>query len=121
MNCSIPENIDKNFFTVHIEKEKGKENLVENKTIQVKSRKRLKIIKLNLKPIQNKSQENKIMSTGRPSSDCVSTQNKKNQKMTVQESTQYGIPYNRSTPKERNVWTSRHTNSNVSTHNKGKV
>ena len=78
----------------------------ENKIIQMRSEKKLKIIKLNLKLIQNKSQENKIMSTGRPSSDCVSTQNKKNQKMTVQESTQYGIPYNRSTPIERNVWVS---------------
>ena len=87
--------------------------MVENKTIQVKSKNRLKIIKLNLKLIQNKK-----MSTGRPSNDCVSTHNKMNQKMTVQESTQYGKPYNRSTPKERNVWMSRHTNSNVSTQNK---
>ena len=68
----------------------------------MKSEKRLKIIKLNLKLIQNKSQENKIMSTGRPSSNCVSTQNKKNQKMTVQRLTQYDIPYNKSTPINRN-------------------
>ena len=81
----------------------------------MRSEKRLKIIMLNLKLIQNKSQKNKIMPIGRPSSNCVSTQNKKNKKMTVQESTQYGIHYNRSTPIERNVRVSRHINSEVST------
>ena len=40
--------------------------------------KKLKIIKLNLKPIQNKSQENKMMSKGRPSITSVSTHNKMN-------------------------------------------
>ena len=55
MNCSIPENTNKNLFTVHNEKEKGKEKLEENKIIQMRSEKKLKIIKLNLKPIQNKS------------------------------------------------------------------
>ena len=35
----------------------------ENKIIQVNSEKKLKIIKLNLKLIQNKSQKNKNMST----------------------------------------------------------
>ena len=73
MNCSISENIYKKFFAVHSEKEKGKEKLEENKINQMRSEKKLKIIKLNLKKIQNKSQENKIMSTGRLSSDCVST------------------------------------------------
>ena len=73
INYSILENTDKNLVTVHIEKEKGKEKLEENKTIQMRSEKKLKIIKLNLKPIQNKFQENKNMSTGRLNSDCVST------------------------------------------------
>ena len=48
MNCSIPENSNKNLFTIHSEKEKGKENLGENKTNQKRSEKKLKTIKLNL-------------------------------------------------------------------------
>ena len=121
MNCSIFENSNKNLFTVHSEKEKGKEKLEENKIIQMRSEKKLKIIKLNLKPIQNKSQENKNMSTGRPSITNVSTHNKKNQHIIEQistqlkkpiytsrrtvknESTQYGMTYNRLTPIERKV------------------
>ena len=106
MNCLILKNTDKNLVTVHFEKEKGKEKMEENKTFQVKSKKKLKIIKLNLKLGQIKSQENKIMSTGQPSSDYVSTHNKK---MTVKESTQYGKPYNRSTPINEKVWIRRHT------------
>ena len=51
MNCSIPKNTDKNLFTVHIEKEKEKEKMEENKTLQMKSGKKLKTIKLNLKPV----------------------------------------------------------------------
>ena len=39
MNCSIHENSNKNLFTVHNEKEKGKEKLEENKTIQMRSKK----------------------------------------------------------------------------------
>ena len=50
----MPKNIDKNLVTVHFEKEKGKEKIEENKIIQVKSEKKLKTIKLNLKLIQNK-------------------------------------------------------------------
>ena len=63
MNCSIPKNSNKSFLIVHNEKEKGKK-LEENKTIQMRSEKKLKTIKLNLKLIQNKSQKNKIMSKG---------------------------------------------------------
>ena len=48
MNCSIPKNSNKNLFTVHSEK-KGKEKLKENKTNQMRSEKKLKIIKLNFK------------------------------------------------------------------------
>ena len=121
MNCLLPENIDKNLVTVHSEKEKEKEKIEENKIIQVKSKKKLKTIKLNLKPIQNKSQKNKIISKGRPSIASVSTQNKMNQHITVQastqlknsirtgqrtvknESTQYDRTYNRSTPIEQNI------------------
>ena len=95
MNCLISENTDKKPVNIHNRKEKGKEKIEENKINQEKSEKKLKTIKLNSKPVQIKSQENKIMSTGRPSSDYVSTHNKK---MTVKESTQYGKPYNRSTP-----------------------
>lgn len=50
MNCSVPENFNKNLFTVHSEK-KEKEKLEENKIIQMRSEKKLKIIKLNLKLI----------------------------------------------------------------------
>ena len=39
VNCSILENTDKNLFTVHSEKEKGKEKLKENKKIQMRSEK----------------------------------------------------------------------------------
>ena len=88
MNYSIPKNSNKNLFTVHSEKEKGKENLEEIKTNQMRSEKKLKIIKLNLKLIQNKSQKNKIMSKGRPSITCVSTHNKMNRHITEQVSTQ---------------------------------
>ena len=115
MNCIIPKNSNKNLFIVHSEK-KGKEKLEENKTIQMRSEKKLKIIKLNLKLIQNKTQENKNMSTGRLSNQNVSTHNKKNRHITQQtsrqlgkliytgrrtvndESTQYDNPYLRSTP-----------------------
>ena len=54
MNYLIPKNIDKNLVTDHSEK-KGKEKIEENKIIQENSEKKLKIIKLNMKPIQNKS------------------------------------------------------------------
>ena len=39
INYSISKNIDKNLFTVHSEKEKGKEKLEENKTNQMRSEK----------------------------------------------------------------------------------
>ena len=87
MNCIILENSNKNFLTVHNEKEKRKEKLEENKTNQMRTEKKLKIIKLNLKLIQNKSQENKIISKGRPSITSVSTQNKMNQHITEHAST----------------------------------
>ena len=79
MNCIISGNNDKNLFTVDNEKEKGKEKIGENKINQEKSEKKLKIIKLNLKPNENKSQKNKFMSTGRPSNNSVSTHNQKSQ------------------------------------------
>ena len=139
MNCLIPKNTDKNLVIVHNGKEKGKEKIEENKTIQVKSEKKLKTIKLNLKPIQNKTQKNKNMSTGRPSNESVSTHIKKNQHITQQTSTQLGIPiytgrrivnnestrnsstYHRSTLMERNNRVTRHMNSNVLTHNNEKI
>ena len=55
MNCLIPKNTDKNLVTVHNGKEKGKEKIEKNKINQVKSEKKLKTIKLNLKLIKNKS------------------------------------------------------------------
>ena len=64
MNCLILKNTDKNLVNVHNEKEKGKEKIEENKINQVKSENKLKTIKLKLKPIENKFQENKFMSTG---------------------------------------------------------
>ena len=79
MNCIILENIDINLVTVHNGKEKGKEKIEENKIIHVNSEKKLKIIKLNLKPIKNKSQKNKFMSTGRPSGHSVSTRTQESQ------------------------------------------
>ena len=88
INCSIPENSNKNLFTAHSEKEKGKEKLEENKTNQMRSEKKLKIIKLNLKLIQNKSQENKNMFKGRPSITSVSTHNKINTQKIENVSTQ---------------------------------
>ena len=50
MNYSISKNTNKNLFTIHSEKEKGKK-LEENKINQMRSEKKLKIIKLNLKLI----------------------------------------------------------------------
>ena len=55
INCLIFENTDKNLVNVHNGKEKGKEKIEENKINQVKSEKKFKTIKLNLKPIENKS------------------------------------------------------------------
>ena len=137
MNYLIPENTDKKLVTVHNGKEKGKEKIEENKTNQVKSEKKLKTIKLNLKPIENKSQKNKFMSTGRPSGHSVSTRTQESQHIMQKMSTQLGIPiytsrriidhesthkvrtYYRSTPIDRNDRVSRHMNLNVSTHNNG--
>ena len=45
-----------------------------------------------MKLIQNKSQKNKNMSTGRPSNHSVSTHIKKNQHITQQTLTQLGVP-----------------------------
>ena len=105
----------------------------------MKSEKKLKTIKLNLKPIQNKSQKNKNMSISRPSNQSVSIHIEKSQHKIQQTSTQLGVPiytgrrivdnesthkgrtYHRSTPIKRNNWASRHTNSNVLTHNNEKV
>ena len=105
----------------------------------MRSEKKLKIIKLNLKLIQIKSEENKLISKGQPRIASVSTQNKMNQHITVQastqlkrsirtgrrtvknESTQYGMIYNRSTPIERKVWVSRHKEMSASTHNQRNV
>ena len=64
MNCLIYENTDKNLVNVHNGKEKGKEKIEENKINQVKYEKKIKTIKLNLKPNENKSQKNKFMSIG---------------------------------------------------------
>ena len=64
MNCLISKNSDKNFVNIHTGKEKGKEKIEENKINQEKSEKKLKTIKLHLKPNDNKSQKNKFMSTG---------------------------------------------------------
>ena len=54
MNCLISENTDKNFVNIDNGKEKGKEKIEENKINQVKSENKLKTIKLNLKPNENK-------------------------------------------------------------------
>ena len=91
------------------------------------SEKKLKTIKLNLKLIENKSQKNKFMSTGRPSGHSVSTRTQKSQHLMQNMSTQYGKPINtgrriighESTHKDRNDRVSRHMNLNVSTHNNG--
>ena len=88
INYIISKNNDKNLFTVDSEKEKRKEKIEENKTIQVNSEKKLKTIKLNLKPIQNKSLKNKNMSTGRPSNQSVSIHIEKSQHKIQQTSTQ---------------------------------
>ena len=88
MNCSVSENSNKNLFTIHNGKEKGKEKIEENKINQVKSENKLKIIKLNLKPNENKFQNNKFMFTGRPSSHIVSTHNLKSQHVVKYTSTQ---------------------------------
>ena len=53
MNYLIFENSDKIFVNVHNGKEKGKDKIEENKINSVKSEKKLKTIKLNLKPNKN--------------------------------------------------------------------
>ena len=88
MNCLISKNTDKKFVNVHNEKEKGKEKIEENKINSVKSENKLKTIKLNLKLNENKVQKNKIMFTGRPSSNTVSTHNQKSQHVMKYTSTQ---------------------------------
>ena len=75
INYLNSENTNKNLVNVHNGKEKGKEKIGENKINQEKSEKKLKTIKINLKPNENKVQNNKIMSTGRLSSNTVSTHN----------------------------------------------
>ena len=139
MNCIISRNNDKNLFTVENGKEKGKEKIEENQTIQVNSEKKLKKIKLNFHPIQNNSQKNKNMSTGRPSNFSVSTHDEKSQQIMQQRSTQLrkhvyigrciidnesthkDKNHHRSTPIKRTDWASRHMNSNVSTYKNKKV
>ena len=79
MNCTIFRNNDKNLFTIDSGKEKGKEKIEENQTIQVKSEKKLKTLKINLKSVKNNSQKNKNMSTGRLSNISVSTHAEKSQ------------------------------------------
>ena len=54
MNCLISENTVKNHVNIHSRKEKGKEKIEENRINQVKSENKLKTIKLNLKPNENK-------------------------------------------------------------------
>ena len=49
MNCIILEKPNKNLIIKTNEKEKEKENFGENKINQIRSGKKLKIIKLNLK------------------------------------------------------------------------
>ena len=105
----------------------------------MKSDKKLKTVKLNLKLNENKSQKNKFMSTGRPSGHNVSTRTQKSQHLMQNTSTQQGKlvnigrriiyhksthkdrTYYRSTPIKRTDWVSRHMNSNVSTHKNEKV
>ena len=60
MNCTISENNDKNLFTVVSGKEKGKEKIEENQTIQVKSEKKLKTLKINLKSVKNNFQKKNL-------------------------------------------------------------
>ena len=104
----------------------------------MKSKKKVKTIKLNLKPIENKSQKNKVMSTGRPSGHSVSTRTQESQHVMQKTSTQQGIPvytgrhiidhesihkdrtHYKSTPIDRIDRVSRHMNLNRSTHNNGK-
>ena len=88
MNCLISKNTVKNPVNIHNGKEKGKEKIEENKISSVKSKNKLKTIKLNLKLIKNKSQQNKFMSTGRPNSHIVSTHNLKSQHVVKYTSTQ---------------------------------
>ena len=90
MNCIISEKPNKNLVNVHNGKEKGKEKIEENKINQEKSKKKLKTIKLNLKPNENKVQTNKIMSTGRLSSNTVLTYNQKSQHVKQYTSTHQG-------------------------------
>ena len=65
MNCIISEKSNKNPTIKTNEKEKGKEKLGENKINKIRSKKKLKIIKLNLNQSQNKSQGNKFMKIDR--------------------------------------------------------
>ena len=88
MNCLISENSDKNFVNIHNGKEKGKEKIEENKINSVKSKNKLKTIKLNLKSNDNKPQKNICMSTGRPNNHSVSTHNHKSQHVMQYTSTQ---------------------------------
>ena len=99
----------------------------------------MKTIKLNLKPNENKVQKNKIMSTGRLSSNTVSTHNQKSQhikqytstqqekfsntgrRITGNESTRENRMYYRSTPVARAEQVSRHINSYTSTYKQNNV
>ena len=76
MNCIILENSNKNFLIIHNEKEKGKGKLEESNATQMRSEKKLKIIKLNLKQSKDKSQGNKFMFKGQTNIISVSTQKK---------------------------------------------
>ena len=58
----------------------------------MRSEKKLKIIKLNLKQSQNKSQRNKFMFKDRPNNTSVSTQNKISKHITDHASTQWKRP-----------------------------
>ena len=89
INYIIPKNSNKNLIIKINEKDKGKENLRENKINKIRSEKKLKIIKLNLNQSQNKSQGNKFMTIGR--------------RTVKNESTQYDRTYHRSTPIEQNI------------------
>ena len=79
MNCTISRNNDKNLFTIDSGKEKGKEKIEENQTIQVKFEMKLKALKINLKSAKKNSQKNKNMSIGRLSNLSVSTHVEKSQ------------------------------------------
>ena len=86
---------------------------------------------------QNKSQENKFMSTGRPNITYRSTQNKTGKCISNYASTQWNRQtwsarrifqnistqprrsYQRSTPWEETVWVGRHSHKNASTHING--